>query len=517
MQTRNWLSLSRKLIDRLDLNYSFTAVQEAIGEYALAWFGEGVVNTSQYPSPFPVTMSGTALGGSVGFGIGFDQNGQLTNITSTTQGTPDFTLAAASGQPRWDLVCIAYHSVGDTQVPKPSDPLSTIFLNLHDDFSLFVVEGTPSGTPAYPPKGNPLFVVLAGIQVPAGATLGTQCTLDYSVREQANANTVAFPVYRQEVPSGVLNGTNTVFMLSQAPVNAISVLLSVDGVIERIGIDYTLIGQTITFSQAPVLGQDLFAYYVVNSSSSQNPVTAAQEVPSGVSNGTNNTFTLAGKPSSQASTIVFVDGQEVPISEWSLQSGAQSAIIFNVDSIPAPGQDVYVFYFINTFQGGSQPPTTDLTGAVNLGSGQHVLNSVVGGVVQFNTLAAGSNVSIAPSGDTLVISAVGGGSGTGALNVLGTPTPLAITAGGGITATTDQRALQYVTTTGGPVNVTAVPQISGGVTVGQELYLQGTSATNYPILANGNGLSLNGPIDLQNNSGLILVWNGTVWSEISRR
>ena len=487
----------QKITDKVDLNYSFTAVQQAVGEYALAWFGEGVVNSSQYPNPFPISLSASNLGGSVGFGIAFDHNGQLTNITPTTAGSADFTLAAVTGLPRWDLLCIAYKSVGDTPVPKPTDPLTTVFLNLHDDFQLVVVQGTPAGTPIYPPKTTPLLIVLAGLQVPAGASLGTHCTIDYSVREQANANTITYPVYQQEIPQGQIDGVNRIFTLSQAPVNSKSVLLTLDGIVLRLATDYTILGQTLTFGVAPAIAQDLFAYYIVNSSSSQNAVTAAQEIPGGVANGSNSTFTLSGKPNSQESTMVFVDGSQVPVTDWSLVSGAKSAVVFNADAIPVAGQDIYVFYFVNTFQGGSTPPSTNLTGAINLGGGQQVLNNIVGGTAQFNTLVAGSNVNIAPSGDTLVFSAAGGGSGSGALAVLGAPEALVISATSGITASLEQRVLIYVTTSGGAIPVTANPQISAGVTVGQELMLQGTSPTDYPILANGRGISINGEIELQ--------------------
>lgn len=95
--------------------------------------------------------------------------------------------------------------------------------------------------------------------------------------------------------------------------------------------------------------------------------------------------------------------------------------------------------------------------------------------------------------------------------------PITITAAGGITATTEQRQLWYTVSVSGAVSITANPQISAGLTVGQELAVYGTSSANYIILADGTGLSLNGPINLTDNSAIILVWNGTIWSELSRR
>lgn len=115
-----------------------------------------------------------------------------------------------------------------------------------------------------------------------------------------------------------------------------------------------------------------------------------------------------------------------------------------------------------------------------------------------------------------VIGGVPGGSG--ALAATGTQAaPQTVTAAGGITPTSDQRQVWFVQSAGGAVSVTANPSIVAGSTVGQELMLSGTSATNYVIFSDGNGLSLNGPISLNNNSGISLIWNGLVWTEISRR
>ena len=89
MDKRNWLKLARKRVDRYDMDYSFGALQAALGEASLSFFGEGVLITTQYPNPFPITMSGSSLGGSVGNGIGYDPQGQITKITpDSPAGTP---------------------------------------------------------------------------------------------------------------------------------------------------------------------------------------------------------------------------------------------------------------------------------------------------------------------------------------------------------------------------------------------------------------------------------------------
>jgi hypothetical protein len=96
--------------------------------------------------------------------------------------------------------------------------------------------------------------------------------------------------------------------------------------------------------------------------------------------------------------------------------------------------------------------------------------------------------------------------------------PSAITAVGGIAFSgTAYFNVWFIAGNGGAVTVTANPQIGAGSSVGQLLWVIGTSATNTVTLADGNGLSLNGAWVGGNNSALELVWNGAVWTELSRR
>jgi hypothetical protein len=183
MDHRNWLDLSRKLVDQFDLDYTQGSIAAEIGEALLAAVGEGVLPTAAFPAPFPLVMSGSVLGGTVGVGQAIDPNGQLTTITT---GTPAFLCTAADPtNARWDLLVLRYLQTGDTTVPKPSDPISTVFLNLHDDYALAVIPGTPAGSPAYPSKSS-ADIILAGLKVPALATLGTSITVDLSIRERCS-------------------------------------------------------------------------------------------------------------------------------------------------------------------------------------------------------------------------------------------------------------------------------------------------------------------------------------------
>lgn len=68
----------------------------------------------------------------------------------------------------------------------------------------------------------------------------------------------------QETPSGLVNGVNAVFSLSEVPASNQSVLVMVDSVPRLQTTHYTLVGQTITFNAGsiPANGQDVYAYYL---------------------------------------------------------------------------------------------------------------------------------------------------------------------------------------------------------------------------------------------------------------
>lgn len=75
----------------------------------------------------------------------------------------------------------------------------------------------------------------------------------------------------------------------------------------------------------------------------------------------------------------------------------------------------------------------------------------------------------------------------------------------------------FVESDGGAVNLTSNPQIAAGNIVGQMITVVGTSASDTLQLDDGTGLSLNGSCILDDNQAITLLWNGSVWTEISRR
>jgi hypothetical protein len=93
--------------------------------------------------------------------------------------------------------------------------------------------------------------------------------------------------------------------------------------------------------------------------------------------------------------------------------------------------------------------------------------------------------------------------------------PTSVTAAG-FTPGTAYRQRAFVQGSGGAVTITANPRIAAGSIVGQVLTLVGCSDTNTLTIAHGNGLVMNGPIELKADSKLHLSWDGTNWTEDGR-
>ena len=69
-------------------------------------------------------------------------------------------------------------------------------------------------------------------------------------------------IFEQETPTGLVNGSNTSYSLSGTPHSDKSVMLFIDGVIQKQGTAYTISASTITMTTAPANGQDIYAMYV---------------------------------------------------------------------------------------------------------------------------------------------------------------------------------------------------------------------------------------------------------------
>lgn len=107
-------------------------------------------------------------------------------------------------------------------------------------------------------SGNLISAYVTDIQ------FGTGITPTYAngkITITASAGTNITP--RAETPTGTVDGANTTFTLANTPIANLSVIFTLDGIVQRngSGLDYTVSGTTITFVTAPVAGTEVFAYY----------------------------------------------------------------------------------------------------------------------------------------------------------------------------------------------------------------------------------------------------------------
>ena len=69
--------------------------------------------------------------------------------------------------------------------------------------------------------------------------------------------------FEQEVPSGAVNGANKIFTLSKVPHSTKAVIVLLNSQVQYQVSDYTVdVDGVITFVEAPVLGQEPYAFYM---------------------------------------------------------------------------------------------------------------------------------------------------------------------------------------------------------------------------------------------------------------
>jgi len=146
-----------------------------------------------------------------------------------------------------------------------------------------------------------------------------------------------------EVPSGAVDGTNATFSLANAPVPALSLELYRNGLLLRQGGDYTLASKSVAFvaGAIPQPGDLLLASYRTSAGLPGVGFMDA-EVPAGVINGSNGSFTLSQTPNPPASLTVYRNGLRMAIGTDYTVNG--TSITFLSASIPQAGDLVTCFY-----------------------------------------------------------------------------------------------------------------------------------------------------------------------------
>lgn len=207
-----------------------------------------------------------------------------------------------------------------------------------------------------------------------------------------------------ETPSGTVNGINDIFTLANAPIPAASLQLFQNGILAIQGIDYTLTGNTITFSNAPSTGAFLNAFYRFGSPAG---LYADDETPGGIVDGSNAAFTLAHSPSPGSSLKLYIDGVlGIQGTDYTLSG---STITFS--SAPSIGALLIAYYVYsntvtnyadNETPSGTVNGTNDIFTLANTPNPAMSLQLYVNGILQlygtdFTLLAATITFTNAPS------------------------------------------------------------------------------------------------------------------------
>lgn len=159
-----------------------------------------------------------------------------------------------------------------------------------------------------------------------------------------NGNVLAHTHVDAVVPAGAIDGTNRVFTLPSVPSPRASLSLWKNAIRLRRGpnADYALLGATITMVQAqtPASGDKLIAHYATSTASTHTHV--ENEIPTGVIDGVNATFTLASAPDPPESLELFLHGRRMYAGEDYTLAGA--TITFMAGSIPIVGTNLRADY-----------------------------------------------------------------------------------------------------------------------------------------------------------------------------
>lgn len=91
--------------------------------------------------------------------------------------------------------------------------------------------------------------------------------------------------------------------------------------------------------------------------------------------------------------------------------------------------------------------------------------------------------------------------------------PIPVTAAGGIPIADVDVEMLFVEGSPGAVDISANPQIPAGSKVGQELNIYGTDNVKTVLLEDGNGISMNGAVNLDSETNITFTWTGIVWKQ----
>lgn len=250
--------------------------------------------------------------------------GSLTNLDTRTTATNPFTVdTLADG----DTVYLSPTNAGYITNVKPSAPNHLVYIGkvvrahptlgyiqyqIQNGYELDELHDVT--TTNYPsPINADSFLVLDSV---AALWKRTSLTSLKSVLKTYFDSIYSSSTSYSEAPSGSINGVNTVFTLANTPSGYTTTIVTVNGVVRIPVTDYTLSGNTVTFTFAPTTGSVIYVYYNLSSAAVvEQPVTNVNSSGS-ISTGaeiranasvSNITLTLTNPATLQTTTIKKVD------------------------------------------------------------------------------------------------------------------------------------------------------------------------------------------------------------------
>lgn len=228
-------------------------------------------------------------------------------------------------------------------------------------------------TSATPLNANSLMVVVDGQVVPEGnwSLSGNQVTLGSSYIPTPGQDVYAYYVTNsqstisgfQEIPTGAVDGLNTLFSLSGNPANKASLIVMVDGRIANSSTWKLIEGSTgsqIQFNSdsIPLAGQDIYCYYLVNLSSigtgpeigllpfSQFPVLTSTDI-------TNKFVTLSKAPFEPSSVLLDIAGMGAQIYgfDYTVAGQTLSWAGMNLDGVITTSNKMRIYFLYGTTSG----------------------------------------------------------------------------------------------------------------------------------------------------------------------
>jgi hypothetical protein len=274
------------------------------------------------------------------------------SVRYVTEGSVQFSeiwSVPPSAQPlRVRQVRIEWPPSSSPSQPPPTQPPPVL-----EDIRIDDVEGLRQELEVRPRKGLGYLPSRAAVIGPTGELEAAAGDLDECVRVDGSTgpcgSSSAMAFIDGEEPQGAVDGSNRSFTLSGTPAPPASLLLYRNGVLQKQGEDYTLQGNVVNFALAatPQPGDVLVASYRVDGALAIALGMVDGETPSGVIDGVNRTFALAGTPRPARSLFVYRNGllQKEGL-DYTLNG---NVITFEPASTPLPGDILTASYRMGGF------------------------------------------------------------------------------------------------------------------------------------------------------------------------